>query len=120
MSEFQKASDVTQDMINSWAEKFKSRIRIIEIPITKDEIPTGDKAKFFIRKPDRTLIDVISKHSAENDYGRANSVLMKNCVLGGDMIYLASEDDGGQDDIYRGVLDAIGMLVEKKKATFLN
>lgn len=120
MSEFQKASDVTQEMINNWAEKFRTKVRIIEIPITKDEIPTGDKAKFFIRKPDRTLIDVISKHSAEKDFGRANQVTIKNCVLGGDMEYLASAEEGGDDDIFYAVLDAISNLMEKKKANFLN
>jgi hypothetical protein len=120
MSEFKKASDVTQEMIDNWEEKFKTKVKIIEISITKDEVPTGEKAKFFLRKPDRTLIDVISKHSAEKDFGKANQITIKNCVLGGDMIYLAAAEEGGDDDIFFAVLDAVGSLIEKKKATFLN
>ena len=117
---YQKASEVTEMMIQDWQDKFKTKVRIIEVPIVVDEVPTGEKAKFFIRKPDRTLLDQLSKHYADREYGKANSVTVKNCVLGGDMNYLAPESEGGNDDIFSAVLNAVAELVEKKKATFLN
>lgn len=111
---FQTAAEVTSEMISAWEEKYMGKIYPIVVPIDGEIQP-----KFFIRKPDRVILNQLSRYTAEKDFEKANSTLIKNCVLGGDMQYLEDGSNGGIDEVYYSVLDAIGELVEKKKAIFL-
>jgi len=117
---FQTADQVTEDMKKEWAEKFHTKVRTITVPIFDDYTDTGKKAKFFLKKPDRTVIDQITKASSDQDYEKCHAITLANGVLGGDMVYLQREEDGGNDKVFWAVLDAIGELVEKKKAIFLD
>ena len=117
---YQTADQVTEEMKQEWQERFHTSVRTIDVPVVKDGMDTGIKARFFIRKPDRTVLDQISKASADRDFAKCNSLSVKNCVLGGDMQYLVMEDAGGNDQVFFAVLEAVGELLEKKKAIFLD
>ncbi|HRY33396.1 MAG TPA: hypothetical protein P5531_10555 [Bacteroidales bacterium] len=111
--EYQNAQDVTAEMIREWEERH-GKVEIIDVPVS-DEL--SDKvATFYLRRPTRMIVTEMAKLASANELDRANNLMIKNCVLGGDMIYLDAVD--GEDSIYYAVLEAIGQLIEKKKATF--
>jgi len=114
--EYQTAAQVTDAMIQEWERKFNCKVRSIEVPIGSQD----EKPRFFLRKPDRVILNQLTRLTGDKDYEKANETLIKNCVLGGDMQYLDTEENGGNDEVYYSVLDAVGDLVEKKKAIFLN
>lgn len=83
------------------------------------EVPTGEvedeenKASFILTKPSRKVIMAMAKYAQEKDLDRANNVLIKSCVLAGDMEAL--DEEKGSTDVYLSVLDRLGKLTEVKK-----
>lgn len=113
--EFQKAADITPEMRSDWYEKYPD-MRVIEVPLDEDDL-NAEVAEFYVRKPSRNVIEQIAKFAADKDIAKANQVLIKNCVIGGDMEYLDAEASA-DGDVYFAVLEALGELVNKKKARF--
>lgn len=106
--EYQKYTDITEDQNRKWEAMYgKSRIMDLQIEIDDDRI-----YNFVVRKPDRSIIKAIGNYAAKNDVEKVNEVLIKNCVLGGDMEAL--EKDGG---VYLKVLENVNLLNQKAKST---
>ncbi|CDF80570.1 hypothetical protein BN863_28580 [Formosa agariphila KMM 3901] len=106
--EYQKYTDITQDMNLQWEAKFGKK-RISDLSI---ETSDGETVNFVIRKPDRQVLEAMGKHAAVKNVSATNKVLISNCVLGGDMEAL--EKDG---EVYIEVLAQLNMLKQQAKAT---
>ena len=105
--EYQKHKDITAEDNAKWEAQYgKSRISDLDIEVD------GKTYKFIVRKPDRNVLKAIGRHAAQKDVEKVNVVLIKNCVLGGDMEAL--EKDG---EVYLEVLDSVNLLKSKAKKT---
>jgi hypothetical protein len=105
--EYQKYQDITPEQNAQWEAKYgKSRVSDLEVVV-------DDKTyRFVLRKPDRAVLKAIGRHAAKEDVDKVNDVLIKNCVLGGDMEAL--EKDG---EVYLEVLESVNLLKSKAKST---
>ena len=116
--EFSTIKDITDAKFKDFEKTYKG-VRQIAIPIgdvDQDELNLDSdtkEAQFVICKPDRKVLNAVARYGADKNYGKANQVLVTNCVLGGDMEWL---EEGRDDDIYMAVIDEIGKLVNTKKA----
>ncbi|WP_438710860.1 hypothetical protein ACSTS3_19675 [Aquimarina muelleri] len=132
--EYQKYQDITPEQNAEWEAKYgKRRVSDIEVKFIDDiepidpDIADYEKVKakaeakaeanaivyrFVVRKPDRSVLSAIGKHAQQNNVEKVNEVLIKNCVLGGDMEAL--EKDG---EVYLEVLESINLLKSKAKST---
>jgi hypothetical protein len=72
----------------------------------------GKEAKFIIKTPGRTVLDVVGQYGLAKNVVASNKALISNCVLGGDMDVM--EKDGG---VYSALLAEINKLVKKKEVT---
>lgn len=110
MSGVKSYSEITETQKLEWREQF-GRIVEIEIPLEEDDLNgDGDVASFVLKKPSREVLYAIANYAQEKKLRKANEVLIKNCVLGGDMSAL---DD---DDIYFAVIEECSKLSNTKKA----
>lgn len=109
---FQKASDVTESMIKDWKREFKG-VEQINVPLDPEAL-NGKEAVFYVRKPNRTILNALTRYAADKQFERANNFMIKNCVLGGDMQYL--DDEEGDDDVYLTLLEDISNLIQKRKS----
>jgi hypothetical protein len=104
--------DITKDIIENW-KKTKSGLRQIEIPV--DEELNGKSAKFIICKPTRNLLPVITQYGKDQNIEALNTLLVTNCVLGGDMAYM--DDENGDMAVYLAVLEEVGKQMQAKRVT---
>jgi hypothetical protein len=102
--EYQKHSDITQADNAKWEAQYGKHC-ISDLSVEID-------GNYVVRKPDRTVLKAIGSHAQKNDVDKVNDVLIKNCVLGGDMEAL---DKDGQ--VYLEVLETINLLKTKAKST---
>lgn len=113
--EFQKRSDITAADIKKWKQT-KGRLKEVIIPLDDDDIKAeGESAKFIICAPTRNILSAIAHYGQEKNIDKINELLMKNCVLGGDMKYLEEEQGVGDTSVYLSVLEEVGKLMEKKR-----
>lgn len=104
---YQKYTDITSEQNAEFESKYgKSRISDLEVNVD-DQI-----YRFVVRKPDRNVLEAIGTHAAQKNVKGVNNVLIKNCVLGGDMEAL--EKDG---EVYLEVLNHINLLKTKATST---
>jgi hypothetical protein len=108
MAEFEKHSDITTTQNKEWEAKY-GKARIIDLKI---ETQDGTVAKFVLRKPDRSVLELMAQHGIKNDIKSTNRALIKNCVLGGDMEAL--EKDG---EVYLEILTQLNKLKHEAKST---
>ncbi len=90
-------------MVEELKSKYGKRLR--ELVIKDSE---GDELKFYLVKPNRTVMEAITQKGVEQKIVEMNKVLISNCVVGGDM--QAIEDDGS---IYIAVISAITELIDE-------
>lgn len=110
---FQKFSEITKEKISEW-KKTKGKLKQISIPLDDNDFDeTGASANFVICAPTRNVLSALAHHGQEKDIDKVNELLIKNCVLGGDMQYLDKEI--GDTAIFLSVLDEVGKLMEKKR-----
>lgn len=100
-------ADITPEQNAAFEAKY-GKSRLSELEVAVDDA----KYKFLVRKPDRAVLEAIGSHAAKKDVQKINQVLIKNCVLGGDMEAL--DKDG---EVYLAVLDAINLLKSKATST---
>ena len=111
--EFQKIGDITEAAIKK-LKQTRTGVTRITIPLEENErLQPGENASFIICKPTRTHLDAITDYAAKKDIENVNNVLVKNCVFGGDMIYL--DKDQGDSQIFATVLEELGNLMQKKR-----
>jgi hypothetical protein len=89
--------------------------KIVHIPLDDEiEDPTLEQlATFMIRRPSRSTTNAMAKLHSEKMIGKGNDVMIKNCVIGGEMDYL---EEGADEDIYLSVLGEIGKTVKSREA----
>ncbi|TLP81356.1 hypothetical protein [Maribacter sp. ACAM166] len=98
--------EITKDQISNW-KKTKTGLRQIEVPVDG-----GEPAKFIICKPTRNLLPSITQYGKDENIEALNRLLVTNCVLGGDMLYM--DDDSGDMAVYLAVLAEVGKLMQAK------
>lgn len=108
----QTFKEITKEQIAIW-KKTKTGLKEISIPLT-DEV-NGPKASFIICKPTRNLLPVITQYGKEENIEALNRLLVTNCVLGGDMLYM--DDESGDMAIYLAVLEEVGKQMQAKGVT---
>ena len=86
--------------------------KLTEVTIPLDDNLDGKTAKFIICKPTRNLLPAITQYGKEENVDALNTLLITNCVLGGDMDYLDSDID-----VYLEVLKHVGKQMEAKRVT---
>lgn len=96
--------DITPDQIQDLKAKHGE---IAEVEIKGD---AGQCARFIIKTPTRTVLDLVGQHGVKNDVFASNKVIISNCVLGGDMDMM--EADGG---VYAALLTEINRLIKTKE-----
>lgn len=109
-----KLSEIDDQMIEAWKEKY-GRVSITKIPLDEDDID-GEAATFYVRKPDRFVINASAKSAKQDNFDKANDILIKNCVLGGDVQYLDLNCETGDEDIYYSLTDELALMLQKRKA----
>lgn len=114
---FQKIGDVTDAMIKTWKQT-KGKLKRIDISLDENDFDgTGEKASFIICPPTRNILSAIAHYGQEKNIDKVNELLIKNCVLGGDMQYLEETEGVGDTSVYLSVLEEVGKLMGTKKVT---
>jgi len=116
----QKYSDITPEKIQDWKAKYgMDALQELTVVVKSDKKNVEDKevvsqqlAKYIVRTPTRTVLDVVGQHGIDKDVAKSNKALIANCVLGGDMDVL--EQDGG---VYAAVLKQIQNLITTKEVS---
>ena len=69
-------------------EKIKAELMLIHNPLYTIDVPVDeDEIEFrtiFLKKFDRTTLNVVQKLATGNDSLKAVEVFLKNCIVGGD------------------------------------
>ena len=109
--EYSKYSDITKADIAAWK---KTKANLTEVEFDLDEMLDGKKAKFVICNPPRNILPSITEYGKQQNIDKINEVLIANCVLGGDMEYLDSED--GDTQVFLGVIEELGKRLEPRRS----
>lgn len=120
--QIQPFSAITPSDIQDWKARHGaeglSEVTIKPLPkVNYDEegnettIPgEGPEAKFVIKTPTRSVMDLTAQHGLNKNVTASNKVLINNCVLGGDMEIM--ERNGA---VYSHLLNEINKLVVIKE-----
>lgn len=107
----------TPEDVLAWKAKYgedKIRESVVTVsPAEYDEkgkeIKPEETETYVIRVPGRSEVEAVGQHGKNNDLAKANAVLIKNCVLHGNLDLI--EKDGS---VYGSVLGDIAKLLQKK------
>ena len=113
----QKFEDLTEAAKAELRTKHGDKLKTVSIPLDKDLI-NGPVARFAVIPPERRVINAVSKYGAENNYDKANEVMVKNCVIAGDMEYL--QEVGGNDQVFYGLMKELAKFIDSGTATVGN
>lgn len=106
--QFQEYKDITKEQIAKWKQT-KGKLTELSIPLdTKD-------AKFVICKPPRNILSALAQYGQDGEVEKVNNLLISNCVLGGDMVYL--DEDKGDLQVYMTMLDELGKFLTPKQTS---
>lgn len=113
---------ISPEQIAEWKAKY-GRLVQFDIPLEddSDELSFGEDdtpkvAQFICRKPTRDEMKPLTKYAADKDFDSFNKLMMKTCVLGGDVHYLQPAEKGGNDDVFLDLQAEMGTLFSRKKA----
>jgi hypothetical protein len=105
---------ITDDQIKEWKAAHPLGIKVIFIPDDEDDLSDDAPGATFVITPyNRKVLKAITKYAGDKDYQKITDLMIKNCVLGGDMDQLNDEDD---TTVYSAVLEEIGKINKKKNA----
>lgn len=93
-------SAVTDQDIQDWKARYGDNINLVEVE---------GGAKFYIKPPGRSAIDLVAEKGTGKQIVEANRVLIANSVLGGDIDVM--DNDGA---VYGAVLSEVQKLLKKK------
>lgn len=81
--------EVTEEMITDWKSKHKAvkAVSLLTDYYDEDEEIDDDaeRSLYIICRPERRILNIAAKFLAEKNYTKSNEVMIKNCVLAGDM-----------------------------------
>lgn len=111
-NEFMKRSysEVTDEDLVAYRAKHR-KVVVIAVSLSDED---ESNACFVICAPSRDVLYAVSSYAQKGELAKANRMMIKNCVLAGDLDYL--DEDKGDDDVYLAVLEEIGKLTATKKA----
>ena len=109
-------SEVTEEQIQAWKEKH-TVVKQISIPVDyydeDEEIPEdAERIEYIICRPQRNTTNAAAKYVGQGKYDAASRVMIKNCVLAGDMSYL--EGNGRNTDVLDGVMEELNKMLSKR------
>jgi hypothetical protein len=112
VKEYQKFRDITKADIDKWK---KTKGNLTEVTIQLDDDPNGKTAKFVIANPPRTILDVVTDLGQDKkNLKKIEEIMIKSAVLGGDMVYLDTEE--GDTQTYLAVLEDVGKRFEPRRS----
>lgn len=104
--------------------KHKAKVSIVAFPIGEDQEVVNNaqtqEATFYVIPPSRNVLDLIAQLGTAKKFDKANQVLLKNCVLAGDMEYIEEGHEKCDDGIYYGLIGFISELSSKKQGKLKN
>jgi len=103
--------DITKEQIAKWKQ---TNGKLKEITITVPGL-IDEEFKFIICKPHRGVLSAMTEASKDKDADKVTDLLIKNCVLGGDMDSINEDDKTSDVSVYLGILDELGKFMETKK-----
>lgn len=88
--------EVTDDMIAKWKEKHKA-VKSVSVLVDyydeDEEVPDdAERAQFIICRPSRPVSSMAGKAVNAGDLIKASNILVKNCVLAGDISLLTGSN----------------------------
>jgi hypothetical protein len=99
-----KPLSMTSDEIEKYEIENNCKLSLISFASERQ-----GKASFFIKKPSRQMLFTVADIGKEKGLEKANDVLVNACLVAGDVEELESDDE-----IFFGLIEEIGKLVEKK------
>lgn len=102
-----KDLDVGQAQIDTWKEQHGA-ITLIELPCGEDDELT---AQFYCKKPTRKTLNAVARYAADKQFAKVNELMINDCVIEGHKELLAEDDE-----LYFGLVEAIGGLFKSKEA----
>lgn len=112
--EHQEFKDIKKTQLDEWRKEHPGAV-MIEVELEEDNLSAdAPKARYIAIPPNRNVLNALAKYAQSGNTGKANEVLLKNCILGGDMAHLDNKTD---NSVFLSVLEQVGTLVERKKAT---
>ncbi len=113
MGTMEIAPSKLEKLDNHTFEKFKD---VYSCVIEYNDNETTRTAVFTIAKPNRIVRHKIAKSQADNKISKVEGILIKECVLDGDIKLLKEEREGGFDSVYRAITTEIAKLMERKNS----
>jgi hypothetical protein len=99
--------EISPEVLQDWKARHGDRLQELSI-----ETDGGIVARFVVKPPSRTVVDLVGQHGQSKRLVEANKVLTANCILGGDLDLL--ENDGA---VYAAVIEHLGSMLRKKAVT---
>lgn len=103
--------EIRPEQIKKWKET-KGKLKEITIPLDGEE---DKNAKFVICKPTRDVLSALADAAENKDNDLAQDLLVKNCVLGGDMSFINENDKESDVSVYLAVLEEVGKFMQTPK-----
>lgn len=111
----EKTSKVSEAQIQEWKDQGKKPVEVL-IPLEDDDLNfEGEVVAIYITRPDRNVSNSVANYYQKGMLNRINQVMVKNCVLGGDIEYITEGNEKYDDDIFDTVMDEISKLTEKRR-----
>jgi hypothetical protein len=103
---------ITPEMINDAKVKFGKGVQVLTVVVV-DEVKDASGAiltpveqyQFIVRRPDRSLIKLLTTAATDNDIDKFFDIASKNLIIGGDTDFL---DDGL---VYQGFVEQVKQLI---------
>lgn len=114
---FERFADLTDSRKAEIRKKYPNAIVII-LPVNLEDkdLPDDewiDTASYVITPADRAVNAMVEKYAAEKNFKKFKEVLIKNCVIAGDMEHL---DEDRNIFVYKSVLNKCADLMGVAKA----
>ena len=110
-----RVSKISKSQIEEWKNAGKKPVEVV-IPDEDDVNLEGEVAEIWITRPNRTVLNSIASYSQKGMFSRINDLMLKNCVLGGDVDYITEGNEKYDDDIFETVMTEISNLTERRRA----
>jgi hypothetical protein len=111
-----RVSKMSKSQIQEWKDAGKKPVEVV-VPVDEDDVNLeGEVAEIWITRPNRAVLNSIASYSQKGMFSRINTLMIKNCVLGGDEDYITEGNEKYDDDIFETVMNEISNLTEKRRA----
>jgi hypothetical protein len=108
-------NSVTPEQIKEWKQKY-GKVVELRYPIDEDDISEdAEHATFYVVPPSRNVLNAASANVDKKEYEKGNQILIKSCVVGGDLDLISNDAASTDNEIYYSLLEEIGKLVKGKR-----